>query len=106
MEKEQYLEWLNTLQVGDEVGVIEEIEGIGHTINYSSAKITNINENRAFVLSTGTSLDQMGEYRYQEQSLGNIFHYKMIPLTDDIKKKSRFSHINKMIGLLTGGGPL
>ncbi|PLR66253.1 hypothetical protein [Bacillus sp. UMB0893] len=106
MEKEQYLEWLNTLQVGDEVGVIEEIEGIGNTINYSSAKISTIKENRAFVLSTGTNFDQMGEYRYQEQSLGNIFQYKMIPLTEDVKKKSRFYHINKMIGLLTGGGPL
>ncbi|MFY0758559.1 hypothetical protein AB1K32_06720 [Metabacillus dongyingensis] len=106
MEKEQYFGWLNTLQVGDEVRVIEEIEGIGHSINYSNAKISKIKENRAFVLSTGTNFNTMGEYRYQEQSLGNIFQYKMIPLTEDIKKKSRFYHINRMIGLLTGGGPL
>ncbi|WP_191556765.1 hypothetical protein [Metabacillus idriensis] len=106
MEKVPYLEWLNALQAGDAVGVIEEIEGIGNTINYSSAQISIIKENRSFVLSTGTHFNQMGEYRYHEQSLGNIFHYKMIPLSEDIKKKSRFYHINKMIGLLTGGGPL
>lgn len=103
MTEEKRFVWLNTLKEGDEVGVIEEIEGIRYTINYSSDLISAIEKNGTFSLANGTVFNHLGEFCYENPSLGVRFKYKVIPLTEEIKKKRRFYHINKLVGLITGG---
>ncbi|PLT28107.1 hypothetical protein [Peribacillus deserti] len=94
--------WLETLKVGDLVGIKEVTEGIGHTYTYSSDEITD-RTSGSITVSSGLVFDSKGI----NETITNTqvsFVYELVPLTDEVKQKGKFYHIKKLINLITTGG--
>lgn len=97
-----YDNWLNSLKVGDLVGIKEVTKGIGDSYLYSSDEIIDIYEN-SFTVSSGIIFNSKGVHEYISNT-DVSFVYELVPLTDEVKKMGKFYNLQKLIGLITTGG--
>ncbi|MCH1627021.1 hypothetical protein [Fredinandcohnia quinoae] len=95
-------DWLKNLRVGDLVGIKEVTKGNGNSYTYSSDEIIETTDS-SFTVSSGMVFNANGMSEYVSP-IHVTLNYEIVPLTEDVKKKGKFSKIEKLINLVTNGG--